>query len=61
MSASDSPSTLPAPSLLLAVTGGPGSSKTRLLAEPAAMQVARGHRVEAVLWLAAPRPKPGPS
>jgi hypothetical protein len=48
----------PSPSLLIAVTGGPGSSKTRLLAELAAAQVARGHRVEGLLALAGQRRVP---
>ncbi len=45
----------PAPSLLIAVTGGPGDSKTSLLAELASAQLARGHRVEGVLALAGHR------
>lgn len=48
----------PAPSLLIAVTGGPGASKTSLLAELAAAQLARGHRVEGVLALAGRRRAP---
>lgn len=47
------------PSLLIAVTGGPGASKTSLLAELAAAQLARGHRVEGVLALAGRRREPG--
>jgi len=45
----------PGPSLLIAVTGGPGASKTSLLAELASAQLARGHRVEGVLALAGQR------
>jgi len=52
------PVTLPSPSLLIAVTGGPGSSKTHLLAELAASQLARGQRVEGVLALAVGRRTP---
>jgi hypothetical protein len=53
------PSPVPAaPGLLIAVTGGPGSSKTRLLTELAASQIARGHRVEGVLALAGRRRVP---
>ncbi|MDI1336277.1 MAG: DUF2478 domain-containing protein [Lacunisphaera sp.] len=52
------PATLPSPSLLIAVTGGPGSSKTHLLAELAAAQLARGQRVEGVLALAVGRRVP---
>ncbi len=52
------PDALPSPSLLIAVTGGPGSSKTRLLAELAATQLARGQRVEGVLALAVGRRTP---
>jgi hypothetical protein len=52
------PATLPSPSLLIAVTGGPGSSKTHLLAELAAVQLARGQRVEGVLALAIGRRVP---
>ena len=37
------------PGLLIAVTGGPGTHKTRLLAELAASQLARGLRVEGLL------------
>ncbi len=47
-----------APSLLIAVTGGPGASKTSLLAELAAAQLTRGHRVEGVLALAGRRRAP---
>lgn len=47
---------LPQPSLLIAVTGGPGSSKTRLLAELAAARAARGQRVEGLLAIAGERP-----
>lgn len=52
------PADLPAPSLLIAVTGGPGSSKTRLLAELAAAQTAAGQRVEGVLSIAGNRAAP---
>ncbi|MSU46497.1 MAG: AAA family ATPase [Lacunisphaera sp.] len=52
------PTTLPAPSLLIAVTGGPGSSKTRLLAELAAAQISAGQRVEGVLAVAGQRQAP---
>ena len=52
------PATLPSPSLLIAVTGGPGSSKTHLLAELASSQLARGQRVEGVLALAVGRRVP---
>ncbi|HWA26759.1 MAG TPA: DUF2478 domain-containing protein [Lacunisphaera sp.] len=45
----------PGSSLLIAVTGGPGASKTSLLAELASAQLARGHRVEGVLALAGRR------
>lgn len=53
-----SPAPLPQPGLLIAVTGGPGSSKTRLLAELAAGQVARGHKVAGVLAVAGERRQP---
>ena len=49
----------PAPSLLIAVTGGPGASKTSLLAELTATQLSRGQRVEGVLALAGRRGQPG--
>ncbi|HEY0862532.1 MAG TPA: hypothetical protein VGD97_00370 [Lacunisphaera sp.] len=49
---------LPPPSLLIAVTGGPGTSKTRLMAELAAAQLARGQRVEGVLSIAGNRASP---
>lgn len=52
------PSTLPSPSLLIAVTGGPGTNKTRLLAELAAAQIANGQRVEGVLSIAGNRTAP---
>lgn len=52
------PSTLFNPSLLIAVTGGPGTSKTRLLAELAATQIANGQRVEGVLSIAGTRSAP---
>ncbi len=58
MSESSPSVTAPAPSLLIAVTGGPGASKTSLLAELAAGQLARGHRVEGVLALAGRRKAP---
>ncbi len=48
----------PGPSLLIAVTGGPGASKTSLLAQLASAQLARGHRVEGVLALAGRRRAP---
>ena len=48
-----------APSLLIAVTGGPGTGKTSLLAELARAQAARGQRVEGVLALAGRRNAPG--
>ncbi|HVZ66369.1 MAG TPA: DUF2478 domain-containing protein [Lacunisphaera sp.] len=48
-----------APGLLIALTGAPGSSKTWLLAELAASQLARGQRVEGVLALAGRRGAPG--
>ncbi len=47
------------PDLMIAVTGGPGASKTSLLAELVAARVALGHRVEGVLALAGRRPAPG--
>lgn len=47
-----------APSLLIAVTGGPGAGKTSLLAELAKTQQARRHRVEGVLALAGRRDNP---
>jgi nucleoside-triphosphatase THEP1 len=49
------PADAPVPSLLIAVTGGPGASKTTVLAELAAGQLARGQRVEGVLALAGKR------
>jgi hypothetical protein len=49
---------LPPSSLLIALTGGPGSSKTRLMAELAAAQLARGQRVEGVLSIAGNRVTP---
>lgn len=51
--------TAPAPGLLIAVTGGPGASKTSLLAQLTATQLARGQRVEGVLALAGRRGAPG--
>jgi hypothetical protein len=44
--------------LLVALTGGPGTSKTRLMAELAAAQLARGQRVEGVLSIAGQRASP---
>lgn len=58
MPAATTPAILPSPSLLIAVTGGPGSSKTHLLGELAASQLARGQRVEGVLALAVGRRVP---
>jgi hypothetical protein len=52
------PAPPPSPSLLIAVTGGPGSNKTRLLGELAAAQLARGQRVEGMLALAVGRQTP---
>jgi hypothetical protein len=52
------PASLPPSSLLIALTGGPGSSKTRLMAELAAAQIARGQRVEGVLSIAGNRAAP---
>ena len=49
---------LPSSSLLIALTGGPGSSKTRLMAELAAAQLASGQRVEGVLSIAGNRVTP---
>ena len=43
---------------MIAVTGGPGSGKTRLLGELAASQLARGQRVEGVLAIAGERRAP---
>ena len=58
MSDDHSPAPLPQPGLLIAVTGGPGSNKTRLLAELAAGQLARGQKVEGVLAVAGERRQP---
>lgn len=58
MSAPVTSPTSPVPSLLIAVTGRPGARKTSLLAELAAVQLARGQRVEGVLSLAGARPSP---
>lgn len=58
MPEANSPAPLPEPSLLIAVTGGPGSSKTRLLAELTAARLGRGHPVEGVLALAGRRRSP---
>ena len=58
MPATPPPSAPPSPGLLIAVTGGPGSSKTRLLAELAAGRLARGQRVEGVLAIAGRRRAP---
>lgn len=52
---SAAPSVATAPGLLIAVTGGPGSSKTRTLAELASSQAARGSRVEGLLAIAGAR------
>jgi hypothetical protein len=49
---------LPPSSLLIAVTGAPGTSKTRLMAELATAQLARGQRVEGVLSIAGNRQAP---
>ena len=49
---------LPSTSLLIAVTGGPGTSKTRVMAELAAAQLTRGQRVEGVLSIAGNRSTP---
>lgn len=49
------PAPLPASSLLIALTGGPGTGKTRLMAELATAQIARGQRVEGVLSIAGNR------
>ncbi len=48
----------PSPGLLIAVTGGPGSSKTRLLEELATSRQALGQRVEGVLAIAGQRRAP---
>jgi nucleoside-triphosphatase THEP1 len=48
----------PAPGLLIALTGAPGTGKTRLLAELAARQRARGGRTEGFLAAAGPRRVP---
>src|SRR3954470_12834948 len=53
-----STATLPHPSLLIALTGGPGTSKTRVMGELAAAQIARGQRVEGVLSIAGNRNAP---
>ncbi len=53
-----SATSLPPSSLLIALTGGPGSSKTRLMAELAAAQMVRGQRVEGVLSIAGARAAP---
>ena len=52
------PAALPPPSLLIAVTGGPGDCKTSLLAQLASHQLEEGHRVEGVLALAGERRRP---
>lgn len=54
----NSVTSLSSPSLLIALTGGPGTSKTRLMAELAAGQLARGQRVEGVLSIAGNRATP---
>lgn len=59
MPADSSTPSAAAPGLLIAVSGAPGSSKTRLLAELAARQLSRGQRVEGVLALAGRRGAPG--
>lgn len=48
----------PAPGLLIALTGAPGSGKTRLLAELAVWQRARGGRTDGFLAAAGERPDP---
>lgn len=53
------PTTAPAPGLLIAVTGGAGACKTQLLSELTATQLARGQSVEGVLALAGRRGAPG--
>ncbi len=58
MPEANSPAPLPEPGLLIAVTGGPGSSKTRLLAELTAAQLGRGQLVEGALAMAGQRRKP---
>ena len=58
MSEATIPASPPSPSLLIAVTGGPGSNKTHLLGELAAAQLARGLRVEGMLALAVGRQTP---
>lgn len=58
MSEATAPAASFSPSLLIAVTGGPGAGKTRLLGELAATQAARGQRVEGVLALAGRRDRP---
>ena len=58
MPESNSSVTAAAPNLLIAVTGGPGASKTSLLAELVSGQLARGHRVEGVLAIAGRRGAP---
>src|SRR5688500_11393776 len=55
MSEASAPTAAAIPSLLIAVTGGPGASKTTVLAELAAGQLSRGQRVEGVLALAGKR------
>ena len=59
MSAPAAPVALPSATLLIAVTGGPGSSKTRLLAELATAQLGRGQRVEGMFAIAGKRRAPG--
>ncbi|SDR80548.1 hypothetical protein [Opitutus sp. GAS368] len=54
----NSAASLPSTSLLIALTGGPGTSKTRVMAELAAAQLAHGQRVEGVLSIAGHRPTP---
>lgn len=56
---SDSPKSLPpTPGLLIAVVGPPGSGKTRLLAEVATWQRARGARVDGFVAGAGEHPRP---
>lgn len=52
------PASSPGPGLLVAVTGEPGSGKTRLLAELAIRQRTRGQAVEGFIAVAGSRPWP---
>jgi len=52
------PESSPAPGLLIALTGAPGSGKTRLLAELAAWQRARGGKTDGFLAAAGERQAP---